>query len=229
MLGALVVVLAGLAAGSGPVVTSRHVRPPTVPSQLLAPHQSPPRNGSGAGALVEPNARPRPTTTLDVVVFDIVAAVAVGVLGAFFLWPLLRRRRGVGRPAAVFPGGTAPRLPPADHAPRLLAELSRLQGSLPEGGDPRTAVIVCWLGLEDAVAGCGAARSPAESPGDLTRRVLGSFPVDPGTLDHLLHLYATARYSSAPVPPPWRDEARRALDLVRSGIEHGERLGGSGA
>ena len=85
-----------------------------------------------------------------------------------------------------------------------------------EEGDPRRAVIAAWRRLEIAAADAGTARSPAETPAELTTRVLSAHAVSPVTLTRLADLYREARYSRHQVDERHRVEARRALERLRT-------------
>lgn len=96
-----------------------------------------------------------------------------------------------------------------------------------ERGEPRDAVVACWLRLEDAAALAGTARRPAETAGELTARVLAAHRVAPDTLRRLADLYREARYSRHPLDERARDEARAALERIRAelGVRGGEPVG----
>ena len=82
-------------------------------------------------------------------------------------------------------------------------------------GTTDDAVIECWLRLEGAAADVGLGRGPAETPAELTVRVLGRTAVPTTAIERLLSLYRTARYSSHPLPASARAEAEAALREIR--------------
>jgi hypothetical protein len=102
---------------------------------------------------------------------------------------------------------------------RLRADLSETAELLDEDGDPRHAVLACWLRLEDAVGRTGLARSRWETSAEFTTRVLRTYTVDPSRLEALHGLYRAARYSTSEVAPSARDAARAALQGLRAEIE----------
>lgn len=82
------------------------------------------------------------------------------------------------------------------------------------GGDPRKAVIACWLRLERAAADVGVARLESETPSDLVGRVLSASRVDDGALSALVAAYHRARYAPHDVDAREREAAREALSRV---------------
>jgi hypothetical protein len=141
------------------------------------------------------------------------------VLGVLYLlgfggWTV-RRARG-GRRHWWIPGwwrwyrrraAPAPALPPAEAlAGAAAAGLRRI-----EEGEPREAVVACWVLLERAAADAGVARRPAETAAELTGRVLAAYRVSAGVLTELADLYREARFSRHRLGEPERDRARAAL------------------
>jgi hypothetical protein len=96
-----------------------------------------------------------------------------------------------------------------------------------EHGQPRDAVVACWVRLEDAAARAGTARRPAETAAELTARVLAAHRVAPDTLRRLADLYREARFSRHAMDERARDEARAALESIRRelGAGRGEPVG----
>lgn len=85
-------------------------------------------------------------------------------------------------------------------------------------GDPRNAVVACWVALEDGVARAGLERSPAETSLDLATRVLARWQVDPEATATLAGLYREARFSRHPVTEQERDRAVSALQRINTGL-----------
>ncbi len=85
-------------------------------------------------------------------------------------------------------------------------------------GDPRNAVVACWVVLEDGVARAGLERSPAETSVDLARRVLGTWQVDAAAVTELSELYREARFSRHPVTEPQRARAVAALERIHADL-----------
>ncbi|MGH8793918.1 MAG: DUF4129 domain-containing protein [Stackebrandtia sp.] len=82
------------------------------------------------------------------------------------------------------------------------------------GGDPRAAVIACWLRLEHAAADAGVARLASETPAELVQRVLAACRVDDRALSELADAYRRARYAPHDVDVDLRQRARAALAAV---------------
>ncbi|MEN3362290.1 MAG: hypothetical protein V7637_6272 [Mycobacteriales bacterium] len=150
----------------------------------------------------------------------IVAALGAALLLSLVLALLMRRRRargwaGLGRafdqPVPDLGGSGRPATGAAQAlAGAVDAALRRL-----EEGESADAVIACWVSLERVAAEAGTARRPAETPTELTTRVLAQHHVTADPLHRLADLYRTARYSTHPLGEDARDQARAALDRVR--------------
>lgn len=85
-------------------------------------------------------------------------------------------------------------------------------------GDPRNAVVACWVALEDGVSRAGLERSPAETSVDLATRVLTRWQVDPTAVAALAELYREARFSRHPVTEQQRDQAVAILDQINGDL-----------
>lgn len=85
-------------------------------------------------------------------------------------------------------------------------------------GDPRNAVVACWVALEDGVSRAGLERSPAETSLDLATRVLTRWQVDPTAVAELAELYREARFSRHPVTEQQRDQAVAILDRINGDL-----------
>lgn len=79
------------------------------------------------------------------------------------------------------------------------------------GGDPRRAVIACWLRLERVAAAVGTARLAADTPTDLVTRLLAAHRVSDRALGRLADAYRQARYAPAEVDDDLLVTARQAL------------------
>ncbi|TDE97494.1 DUF4129 domain-containing protein [Occultella glacieicola] len=83
--------------------------------------------------------------------------------------------------------------------------------------EPRDAIVAAWLALEDAAAGSGVVRQPAQTPTEFTAGVLDRTEADPRATATLLGLYHRARFSSATVTAEDVATAATCLaDLARS-------------
>ncbi|MEH0974909.1 DUF4129 domain-containing protein [Micromonospora sp. CPCC 205546] len=88
--------------------------------------------------------------------------------------------------------------------------------------DPRTAVIACWVRLEQAAAGAGVPRLAGDTPTDLVTRLLrgdasAGVPAiaSADVLAEFAHVYREARYATREVDERTRDQARAALRRLR--------------
>ncbi|MDP9239108.1 MAG: DUF4129 domain-containing protein [Actinomycetota bacterium] len=150
--------------------------------------------------------------TVAVLLVVIVLAFLIAVSTAVGSVVIHRRPRNDAENAARRALGEAA---PIETARRLGAAAEAGLADLDEGTDPRRAVIAAWLRLEQAAASAGTRRLPAETPGELTERLLAGHAVSPVTLAGLAGLYREARYSRHPVDERMRSDARRALERLR--------------
>jgi hypothetical protein len=88
--------------------------------------------------------------------------------------------------------------------------------------DPRTAVIACWVRLEEAADEAGVPRLAQDTPTDLVSRLLRGEPTagvpaiaSADVLDGFAHVYREARYATHVVDEQMRDQARAALRRLR--------------
>ncbi|MEH1097659.1 DUF4129 domain-containing protein [Micromonospora sp. CPCC 205561] len=156
-----------------------------------------------------------------------VGTVVVALLGlallvvfGYLTWTLVRgamRRTTRALPARrprPTPEGTA-----REVAAALDASLEELDD---QDTDPRTAVIACWVRLEQAAAGAGVPRLAGDTPTDLVTRLLRGDPAagvpaiaSADVLAEFAHVYREARYATRPVGERTRDQARAALRRLR--------------
>jgi hypothetical protein len=179
--------------------------PPSIPVE-------PRRTGPATGAHV-----PGWVGTVAVVVLGLLVAVVVGYL----LWRLLR---GVGRRVTVAVPPTGPARRSADGTAReVVAALDAGLVDLDDTTtDPRTAVIACWVRLEQAAAAAGVPRRAGDTAADLVTRLLRGDPaagvpaiVSADVLAGFARVYREARYATHPVDAHTRDQAREALRRLR--------------
>jgi hypothetical protein len=142
----------------------------------------------------------------------------IAILIGWLLWFLLREwltTRKVG-PAQE-----------AEQAHRLHSPLAAVRSALDEGlvdlddtdGDPRRAVIACWVRLEQAAAAVGTPRRAGDTSTDLVLRLLGEHQVSAGALDGFAAVYRAARFGQHTVDESMRDLARAALRQLRGELE----------
>ncbi len=85
-------------------------------------------------------------------------------------------------------------------------------------GEPRNAVVGCWVALEDGLAASGVVPERSETSLDLTLRVLTRWEVDPVTLATLAELYREARFSRHLITTAQRDAAIAALSEIHASL-----------
>ncbi|WP_212827504.1 DUF4129 domain-containing protein [Catellatospora sp. TT07R-123] len=151
-----------------------------------------------------------------------VGLVAVGVLlaiGAVVLVVLLgaaarsttrfRRRAIRERPPVKLAQATAE----ADVMAALDAGLLDLDD---DAADPRTAVIACWVRLEQAAAAAGVARLPGDTATDLVVRMLVGRRLSSDVLNGFADVYRRARFATHRVDGGMREQARSSLRRLRA-------------
>ncbi|GAB3798942.1 hypothetical protein GCM10027605_11450 [Micromonospora zhanjiangensis] len=169
------------------------------------------------------------------------AAVLVAVLGVVVVVLVLRRvTRDVlrRRTRALTPVDRAGPGTTEEVVAALDAGLVELSDT---DTDPRTAVIACWVRLEQAAASAGVPRRVGDTPTDLVTRLLrgaggpddaadpdatvrtagapasaGPVVVSADVLAAFAHVYREARYATHTVDQAMRDEARAALRRLRA-------------
>ena len=93
--------------------------------------------------------------------------------------------------------------------------IARLAGD----GDARSAVIACWVRLEEVARAAGTPRLPSDAPADLVTRLLGAHQVSTAALTSLADLYRAARYSTTVIDNSMRERAIAALSTIRGQLE----------
>lgn len=105
---------------------------------------------------------------------------------------------------------------PVTELPQELA--SAMAGGLEElslGGDPRSAVILAYLRLEETLGQRGLQRQRFETHLEYLERALQGMRLSREHLVRLTNLFQAARYSDHPVDQGMRDEAQSALGSLR--------------
>lgn len=215
VLAVLGLLIVAIGATAGPLLSThpeanKTVLPPISPSNAPSPL---PTAATIRQVLPSPAVHPpaqRDSTHLQLPLAVIVVVAALLLVGlAVLLW-----RTSAGSHAAQW----QPPLPsPAEPAPTLREAAVSARAAL-DDGDPRSAVIRCWLALERAADTSGVPRSASDTPGELAAHVLAGHAVDAGALAQLRGLYQQARYSARPVGERERADARAAVDRVGAGL-----------
>jgi hypothetical protein len=208
----VLLVVTTAAAGFATLDTRVARRPPPEPVTRPQPD---------GGAVGHPSgeAVPAGESWLGEVVLAAVLLLGLGLAG-WLLWLLLRRyRRASGgrgrryrlralRPAA----GPAT---PVDEE-RLRAAVDEAVARSEDDGDPRRAVIACWVRLAEAAGEAGIDRYRSDTATDLVVRLLRRQRVGEPALAAFVEAYWLARYTTHPVDEQMRAQARSSLRRLRA-------------
>lgn len=181
--------------------------PATHAARSAAPAYRPPDTvTSGEGVAVPDWMRTVVTAVCLLVVVAVVALLIVQLV-----------RTGVGRRLGTVGRGPARAPRPLGTAASVVAALDAGLSALDDDdGDPRRAVIACWVRLESAAAAAGTPRRPGDTPTDLVMRLLEAHEVSAGVLTGFADIYRQARYAPHVVDATMRAEARDALGQLRA-------------
>jgi hypothetical protein len=147
-------------------------------------------------------------------VIGVVVGLAVVAFAAWYLWRLLRR------PA---PEEYAATFSATDDDREVLAQaVADGRRALLDGDDARTAVIACYVAMEQALAASGIARLASDSPTDLLERAtsggLSGGPAGAAAAE-LTGLFREARHSTHPMDGGHRDRAAAALAAIAAALD----------
>ncbi|MEU1751315.1 DUF4129 domain-containing protein [Micromonospora matsumotoense] len=217
---ALLLLAAALAAGHSSIGASRI--PPAADNIPYVPDY--PSAEPAASIPIEPRTDAEQTRAS---VPQWIATAAIGLLGlailaavGYLAWTLLRG--ALRRTTRAVPAARARRTAEGT-AREVVAALDAGLEELDDADtDPRTAVIACWVRLEEAATEAGVPRRTGDTPTDLVTRLLRGDP-DAGVpaiasadvLDGFAHVYREARYATRSVDARMRDQARGALRRLR--------------
>lgn len=193
--------------------------------------ETPPPEAGGPGGSGNQRPQPEPqagdesgfaAALLDVlfVIFAVLLGLAVLALLARLLYDGVRtlltvrmERRLVERHRASQPTDADAEAEAEEVREAVRAGLAGL-----DAGDPRRAVIACWLRLERVAASAGTARMAADTPGDLTHRLLARHRVSRQALERLAEAYRRARYAPTEVTEDLAASSREALRAVHADL-----------
>lgn len=85
-------------------------------------------------------------------------------------------------------------------------------------GDPRNAVVACWVALEEAVHRSGLDEDRSRTAAELTTTVLRRWQVDPAAIRSLSAAYREARFSRHAVTEEQRVAAVDALEAIHADL-----------
>ena len=86
-------------------------------------------------------------------------------------------------------------------------------------GDPRNAIVACWMHLQDATARAGLPPHSAETSTEFTGRVLRRLRLDEEAIMTLSGLYREARFSDHRMAEPERARAIAAVGVLADDID----------
>jgi hypothetical protein len=140
---------------------------------------------------------------------------------ALLVWQLVKMwlETRATKIARLAPGGAA-------LATRREAVLAAVDASIAElaseNGDARSAVIACWVRLEEVAATAGTRRETGDTPANLVDRLLRTHQVSARVLYSLAELYRVARYSTQEIESSMRYQARGAFGQLRDELAHSQ-------
>jgi hypothetical protein len=89
------------------------------------------------------------------------------------------------------------------------------------GGNPRNAIVACWMQLERDAAAAGLPRAAAETSAEYVERVVAASSVDPAPIRELAALYREARFSHHELLDDHRTRALAAMNRVEAALRRG--------
>lgn len=142
-----------------------------------------------------------------VVVLAIAATVSMrNWRPALRYWPGLRKRAGFGLS------------PLPEVAERELTVDVDAAGAALAAGNPRNAIVGCWMQLERDAAAAGLPRAAAETSAEFVERVIAAASVDVVPIGELAALYREARFSRHELRDDHRTRAIAALNRVAAAL-----------
>jgi len=100
----------------------------------------------------------------------------------------------------------------------LLDSLAAGHGALTAGGEPREAIIACYVAMERGFAAAGSAPAAADTPAEVLTRASEAGLVRSDSAAALTGLFRRARYSSQPMTSADSAAAVAALDQMRGDL-----------
>jgi hypothetical protein len=140
-------------------------------------------------------------------VWPVIVGMAIAIAVVLVLTVLSRRR-----PA------TAPRDKTRRAHQGLLDSLAAGRDALTAGGEPREAIIACYVAMERCFAAAGSVPAAADTPAEVLTRATDAGIVRSGSAELLTGLFRRARYSSQPMTSADSDAAATALDQMRADL-----------
>lgn len=150
-----------------------------------------------------------------------VVAVIQLVVAGLCAWILVLIFRYAWRNVPRMSSRTVPRraLQALPALPDDLVESADARLELLRHGEPRNAIVACWVDLEESASAAGLPRHPAETSAEYTVRVLRTWDIAPAALGGLAELYREARYSRHALTEDHRAEAIARLTAVHEDLQ----------
>lgn len=216
---AVVVVLATALAGPW-TMRHRHVPPLPLPSFDIPTEDA--GGGSGGGEQQAPEPPPEWLVVGVRVLLALVAIALLMLIGRAVArrlptwWHAVAGSDEDGGPVDTA-GGVDPGL---DAGAVLVLEeaVAEADRALLAAQDPGDAVVAAWMALEEAAAGIGLDRDPAQTTSEFALALLDRTSADPGAARRLLALYHAARFSEHRVSDGDVAGARAALGVLRNAL-----------
>ncbi|WP_144121883.1 DUF4129 domain-containing protein [Catellatospora sichuanensis] len=196
------------------------------PEQSASPNPTPTASPSPSPRSPSPSPSAPPEDTADSGWLGVVGLGMLALIGAAVLIVLLKaaaksttkfRRRAIREKPPV-------RLAQLTDEEQVVAALDAgLLDLDDDAADPRTAVIACWVRLEQAAAAAGVPRLPDDTATDLVVRMLHRRHLDAGVLNGFADVYRRARYATHRVDDDMRLQARASLHRLRDELTAGTR------
>jgi hypothetical protein len=189
--------------------------PPSVRQKFARPIPTlSPTSGRPPGT-GQPTAQVRHSTSTLVTIAGWVCAGIAAIIIGFLIWYLIKTwLESSSERRAAQAAADGPKLT------RRQAVLAAVDAGISElaraDGDPRAAIIACWVRLEEVAEAAGTSRAPGDTPSDLVARLLGDHQVSQAVLTSLASLYRTARYSTTWIEASMRDDALAAFEHLRA-------------
>jgi len=128
-------------------------------------------------------------------------------------------RRRLGKLRSKGEVTTLPEVPD----PELTVDVDAARAALATG-EPRNAIVACWLQLERDAAAGGLARAQSETSAEYAERVVALSSVDAAPIGELAALYREARFSRHDLTDDHRSRAFVALDRVAAALRRGVKV-----
>lgn len=152
----------------------------------------------------------------------LVNLLTLALVGALIVWVLrlgTRRRWLLSRlsPAPVPTPVSVPALPEVPQ--ELLGQAATDRRTALAEGEPRNAIVACWVQLQESLERAGILAQPWQSPTEYVTAVLSRWSVQPSALAQLAAGYREARFSDHPIDEAARARAIDALDQVHADLQ----------